>query len=87
MRIQEQVDRTGDNLTYSWLLEAPYTMRNKLSGWKWLKGHGCKGCYVTNDKELAIHTAGQYKCRIISNGTHQRSGAPMLLATDDRAAA
>lgn len=78
MQMHEQADVTGTNVTYSWLLDAPYAVRNDLHGWKWLKGAGCKGCYVTNDSEIALRTAVKFKLNIKSNGTHEVHAVPMF---------
>lgn len=59
MKIYEQVDRTGDILRYTWI----------LSGWKWLKGYGCKGCYVTSTKEEAEKIMRIYNLVMGSNST------------------
>lgn len=78
MRMTEQADVTGTKVTYSWLLDAPYAMRKQLDGWKWIKGAGCKGCYVTNDSDLALKTASRFKLSIKSNGTHEVHDVPMF---------
>ncbi len=78
MKLYEQADKTGDKVTYSWLLEAPYNMRGRLVDWKWVKGVGGKGCYVTNNLLLAIVTARRFGLgKPISNGTHGSVKAEM----------
>lgn len=70
MKIYEQKD--GNK--YSWLLQAPYSMRKDFTphGWKWIRGAGCKGCYVTNDYALAKQTQQMFRIPPFeSNGTHK----------------
>ena len=71
MRLFEQADKTGEKVTYSWLLEAPYRMRNDLPAWTWIKGVGGKGCFVTRNLLAVIITSRKYKLgKPVSNGTH-----------------
>jgi hypothetical protein len=78
MRMTEQADKTGEKITYSWLLEALYAQRKQLLGWKWIRGAGCKGCYVTNDSALALRTAKRWGLNIGSNSTHEVHKVPMF---------
>lgn len=80
MKLYEQADRTGDKVTYSWMLDAPYKMRKELlsEGWKWIKGVGCRGSFVTNELITALDTARKYKLGAPeSNGTHTAVKAQM----------
>jgi hypothetical protein len=71
MKLYEQADKTGDNVTYSWLLEAPYKMRKELDAWKWIKGVGGRGCFVTRNLLAVLLTSRKYKLgKPVSNGTH-----------------
>jgi len=79
MRICEQVDKTGEKLTYSWLLDGAYVYRKHLKAWKWVPGLRCAGCFVTNDENLAKETANKFKLNVISNGTHNCHNAPSKL--------
>ncbi len=82
MIMWEQVDKTGERLTYSWMWEAPYNYKYKAEqeGWKWVRGKP-RGCYVTNSKEVAERTRLFYGCKIRSNGTHEVHKALAVLAT------
>lgn len=77
MRMWEQVDSVVYALhRYSWIFDAPYRMRKQLPGWKWVQGAGCRGSYVTNDRNLANQTAERFGIKIESNGTHNAIMAP-----------
>ncbi len=80
LQMFEQADTGRNGFIYSWILDAPYAMRSRLSGWKWLRGAGCRGCYVTNDEQLASNTAKLAKLVIRTNNTHATFGAPFKLA-------
>ncbi len=75
MKIYEQVDKTGDLFSYSWIFDAPYKMRKELHEWTWIRGR--PGSFVTNNYALAQTTAGMYKLKIDSNGTHAVHNMPM----------
>jgi len=76
IRMYEQADQGKNGFIYSWILDAPYTMRSKFPKWKWVKGYPT-GSYVTNDKALAQYTAAILNVGIVSNGTHAVHNAPM----------
>jgi hypothetical protein len=81
MRMYEQADRGAPNsYVYSWILEAPYSMRKKLVGWRWTKGYGCRGSFVTKDINVAKETAIGYGLIITTNSTHSVIGAPKCIA-------
>lgn len=69
IRLYEQADRTGDNITYSWILDAGKQFAKCLVDWKWVRGK--PGCFVTNDKKLAQDTARLFELDVISNGSHE----------------
>ena len=68
VRFFEQADRTGDNVTYSWIIDAPKRAARHLPGWKWV--HGRPGSFVTNDQRLAAETSARLCYNFVSNGTH-----------------
>ncbi len=76
-RLYEQVDRTAGRLTYSWILDAPHSLRRALEPmqWRWIRGR--PGCHVTNDPQAARHVAEAFGLRIETNGTHATHGAPV----------
>jgi len=82
IRFFEQADRTGENITYSWILDVDkrtiYGLFVKqLPAWKWVSGR--PGCFVTNDKTIAEKTAVTLGLIIQSNGSHAVHNAPRLL--------
>lgn len=83
LRMYEQVDRTGDNLTYSWIFDAPYRrwkkVMDKLPAWKWVRGAGCPGSFVTTEKKAALEMSSTNFVDIRSNGSHDSHKAPYLL--------
>ncbi len=83
LRMLEQADtsiRTGEPI-YSWILEAPYASRGRLmTGWKWVKGAGCSGCFVTNEASLALAQSTRLGLPIESNGTHAVHNVPLSRA-------
>lgn len=92
MNIWEQVDSaTGcnccpHNLRYSWMVQRSYATRVEMQGlgWKWIPGRP-RGVFVTNDaaaverfrRLMAGMNPEQIAPPIVSNGSHQRLGAPM----------
>lgn len=78
-KIYEQCDRTGDRLRYSWLYSAGYGRRGELQplGWRWVRGVGCRGTWVTNDPAPVrqLLAAG---AKVETNGTHAAHGAPLF---------
>lgn len=82
MTIYEQADRpTSDRVLYSWMLSRAYGTRREMErwGWKWIRGAGCRGVFVTNDP-AALRTARE-ALRLgdpVTNGTHAAVGAPMF---------
>lgn len=81
--LDEQVDVSGENVHYSWMLTAPYHLRSlyERHGWKWIPGHRCRGCFVTNDLEAAQFMADAHGLQVRSNGTHAIHGLPLKLET------
>jgi len=82
VRFFEQADRTGDNITYSWILDVDKRtieglFVKNLPAWKWVSGK--PGCFVTNDKILAEKTAITLGLTPQSNGSHAVHNAPQLL--------
>ncbi len=77
VRFFEQADRTGDKITYSWIIDAPKRAARHLPGWKWV--HGRPGSFVTNDQRLAAETAARHGLTPQSNGTHDVHNAPFCL--------
>jgi hypothetical protein len=86
MRLSEQADRGREGFVYSWILDAPYSMRNRLPGWKWIPGYRCRGSFVTNDRTLAIATAERFNLSVGSNGTHKVLQAPQEFCHESRLA-
>ena len=65
---------------YSWILDGVSHRRNsELSGWTWIRGCGGRGCYTTTDQELVADTANRIGVDVVSNGTHEVLGVPVLL--------
>jgi hypothetical protein len=67
MRLYEQADRTGNHITYSWILDAGKQYAKCLGDWRWVRGK--PGCFVTSDKQLAQDTARQFNLAVMSNGS------------------
>lgn len=79
MRLLEQADRTGDEFTYSWLLDGLSGRAGLPTQWKWVRGR--PGCWVTNDWHAALSLARNAGLEILSNGTHEVHGAPGKLVS------
>jgi len=77
VRFFEQADRTGSNVIYSWIIDAPKRAARHLPGWKWV--HGRPGSFVTNDQRLAAETAARLGLTPQSNGTHAVHNAALCL--------
>ena len=84
MRLYEQADYgRGGGFVYSWILDCGRKYKQGslatvvLTGWKWVPGVGCKGCYVINDINAARFAAVQFGLTIESNGTHESIGATL----------
>jgi len=87
--VYEQVNKEGKNFVYSWLLGAPRQYKNDLNskfpGWVWIPGRrGIKGCFVTENYELAVRTAEFWGLVISSNGSHAELGLPMFGKNNSR---
>ena len=78
IRMYEQADTGKNGFIYSWILDAPYSIRKGLPDWKWVRGDPT-GSYVTNERQLAIDTARKLNIKIESNGTHSVNKAPLAL--------
>ena len=83
LKMYEQVDRTGDNFTYSWIVDGlKGTAGNKkamtANGWKWLAGK--PGSFVTNNEDVAKELLAKSDIVATSNGTHAVHSAPGKLA-------
>jgi len=79
----DQVDAGRDRPVYCWMLGRAYATRSEMQrwGWKWIKGSGCRGVFVTNDP-AAVRIAREV-LRLDapkSNGSHARAGFPMFSA-------
>lgn len=88
MTIYEQVDlRCGCRrlecttpYRYSWMLSRGYNTRTEMArwGWKWIKGSGCRGVFVTNDPAAVDRARAVLRLDApVSNGSHERMEAPM----------
>jgi len=88
MTIYEQADRgcvcrreeCTSRFTYSWMLSRAYATRGEMErwGWKWIKGAGCRGVFVTNDPAAVDRARGVLRLDApLTNGTHAAIGAPM----------
>ncbi len=76
-RITEQADYGREGFIYSWLLDCiPYRGKFAYTGWKWIPGHGCRGCYVTNQATLALAMASRLRVEVGANGSHEAIKAP-----------
>lgn len=72
LKILVQVDPPK---TISFILDGMPKRKSVINlGWKWIKGAGCRGCYVTNDKQLAETTAKKINVNFESNGTAESLG-------------
>lgn len=77
LRIYEQADVTeGFPTRYSWIFDAPYTMRKRLLGWKWVRGYPT-GSFVTEDCLLAKNVSNIIGRAIETNGSHAVHNVPM----------
>lgn len=75
-RMYEQADKTGDRVTYSWILDGlKRGYARRLPGWKYVG----RCCWVTNDAALAARHIGREVAGVTSNGTHAVHGVPGLL--------
>lgn len=82
--ILEQADRSNETkVVYSWIIDARKGKSKQLLGWKWVSGAGCRGMFVTNNRQLALATAKQFGLQVESNGTHVVSNAPMDLSNEE----
>lgn len=82
MKIYEQADKTGDRITFSWILDGVAKRAAKRLGpaWKWTRGPGRgRGVFVTNDPEAAAAAQHAHGCPLESNGTHAVHGCHGLL--------
>lgn len=86
IRLYEQVDKTGELFTYSWILDGVSgragSVRRSLvgMGWKFVRGYGCRGCYVTKDYATAKQTCPSIFGVVVpieSNGTHKTHNTKM----------
>lgn len=81
MTIYEQADAGRERPIYCWMLSRGYGTRREMErwGWKWIKGAGCRGVFVTNDP-AAVRIAREVLqlAAPVSNGTHAAIGAPMF---------
>lgn len=81
MKIYEQADPGRDGPIYSWMISRAYATRREMErwGWKWIRGVGCRGVFVTNSP-AAVRLA-QETLRLdapTSNGTHAAADAAMF---------
>lgn len=82
IRLCEQADTAKEGFCYSWMLDGiPYTQRNQLPDWKWIKGVGSRGCFVTNNETTAQNIISKFSLVVTSNGSHAALGAPKKFAS------
>src|SRR5436190_672589 len=76
-RITEQADTGREGFRYSWLLDGiRFQGKHAFTGWKWIAGVGCRGCYCTDQATLALAMACRLRIDIGTNGSHIAIKAP-----------
>ena len=81
MIFYEQADRGKEGTIYSWLLDGAKGHKKELQilGFKFVRGVGSPGCFVTNNANLVRDLANQWHIPVKSNGTHATIGADQLI--------